>query len=69
MLLYDLHDPVSPLVRSTTLAGVAKVTTRGYGDPVERDPERARADVLDGYVSRERARANYQIVVNVEREL
>ncbi len=29
----------------------------GFGDPRERDPERVRADVLDGFVSVEAARA------------
>jgi N-methylhydantoinase B len=31
----------------------------GYGDPAERDPEAVRADLREGYVSEERARADY----------
>jgi N-methylhydantoinase B len=31
----------------------------GYGDPAERDPERVRADVEDGYVSAEAAAREY----------
>jgi N-methylhydantoinase B len=31
----------------------------GYGSPRERDPKAVEADVLDGYVSRERARRDY----------
>jgi N-methylhydantoinase B len=31
----------------------------GYGDPAERDPEAVRADLLEGYVSEERARLEY----------
>lgn len=36
----------------------------GWGDPEERDPERVRADVLDGLVSRERAEAVYGVVID-----
>jgi N-methylhydantoinase B len=36
----------------------------GYGDPYERSPEAVRADVADGYVSREAAREEYGVVVN-----
>jgi N-methylhydantoinase B len=35
----------------------------GYGHPRERDPERVRRDVLDGYVSREAAAADYGVVL------
>jgi N-methylhydantoinase B len=35
----------------------------GYGDPLERDPERVLDDVLDGYVSVERALADYGVVI------
>jgi N-methylhydantoinase B len=35
----------------------------GYGDPLERDPERVLADVVDGYVSIESAREDYGVVV------
>jgi N-methylhydantoinase B len=37
----------------------------GYGDPLERDPERVREDVADDYVSLERARRDYGVVLNV----
>ncbi|WP_255152236.1 hydantoinase B/oxoprolinase family protein [Halorarius halobius] len=36
----------------------------GYGDPYERSPEAVRADVLDGYVTREAAREEYGVVVD-----
>ena len=36
----------------------------GYGDPYERSPEAVRADVADGYVTREAAREEYGVVVN-----
>lgn len=35
----------------------------GYGDPLERDPASVLGDVLDGYLSRDRARADYGVVV------
>jgi N-methylhydantoinase B len=35
----------------------------GYGDPLERDPERVRADVDAGYVSRARAEERYGVVL------
>lgn len=36
----------------------------GYGDPFRRDPERVLSDVLDGYVSIERAAEDYGVVVD-----
>jgi N-methylhydantoinase B len=38
----------------------------GYGDPLQRDPERVRADVAFGYVSGERARNGYGVVFSGE---
>lgn len=38
----------------------------GYGDPLERDPELVENDVADGYVSLERARADYGVVIDPE---
>lgn len=35
----------------------------GYGDPLLRDPEQVRDDVADGYVSIERARKDYGVVL------
>lgn len=35
----------------------------GFGDPLEREPERVRADVAAGYVSPERARERYGVVL------
>lgn len=35
----------------------------GFGDPLERDPEAVLEDVIDGYVSVERARRDYGVVV------
>ena len=35
----------------------------GYGPPLERDPEHVRHDVADGWVSAERARDTYGVVL------
>ena len=35
----------------------------GWGDPMERDPERVRADVLEEFVSAEAARRDYGVVL------
>jgi N-methylhydantoinase B len=39
----------------------------GYGPPEERDPERVLRDVLEGKVSAERAREEYQVVIEDRR--
>ncbi len=36
----------------------------GYGDPLERDVEQVRRDVLEGYVSAEGAREQYGVVLD-----
>ena len=36
----------------------------GYGDPLERDPELVEMDVADEYVSVEKARDNYGVVID-----
>ncbi|MFC3959134.1 hydantoinase B/oxoprolinase family protein [Halovivax cerinus] len=41
----------------------------GYGDPLDRDPESVREDVVDGYVSPEAAREDYGVVVSADGEL
>ena len=35
----------------------------GYGDPLERDPERVLRDAVLGYISREQAREDYGVVL------
>jgi N-methylhydantoinase B len=39
----------------------------GWGDPLERDPEAVRADVLDDYVSVEAAKRDYGVVLTGDR--
>jgi N-methylhydantoinase B len=36
----------------------------GYGGPLDRDPERVREDVMQGYVSLEKAREDYGVVID-----
>ena len=36
----------------------------GYGNPLERSPERVRQDVIEGYVSVEKAREDYGVVID-----
>lgn len=38
----------------------------GWGDPLKRDPARVAMDVLDGYISREKAQEEYGVVVKAE---
>jgi N-methylhydantoinase B len=38
----------------------------GWGDPLERDPERVRVDVIEGYVTLDRARSDYGVVLNAK---
>jgi N-methylhydantoinase B len=38
----------------------------GYGDPLERDPERVRADLAEGYISPERASDRYGVVFTAD---
>ena len=38
----------------------------GYGDPLKRDPDLVAADVMDGYVSVQRARTDYGVIVDVD---
>ena len=40
----------------------------GWGDPLERDPQKVRDDVLDEYVSREAAEREYGVVLSGELE-
>ena len=41
----------------------------GYGDPLNRDPDRVRHDVRKGWVTVEKARRTYGVVLDLEPEL
>jgi N-methylhydantoinase B len=36
----------------------------GYGDPLDRDPEMVQEDVIQGYVSLEKAKEDYGVVID-----
>ena len=38
----------------------------GFGNPRERDPERVRTDVLDGFVTLDAARRDYGVIIDPE---
>ena len=41
----------------------------GFGNPLERDPERVRGDILDGLVSPERGRSQYGVALTADGEV
>ena len=41
----------------------------GYGPPLERDPDRVRRDVVEGWVSRERAQSVYRVALTDDLEI
>ncbi|MBN1690545.1 MAG: hydantoinase B/oxoprolinase family protein, partial [Dehalococcoidia bacterium] len=41
----------------------------GFGDPLERDPERVRHDVREGYVTLAKSREIYGVVIKTDSEL
>jgi len=57
-----------PRVELTDGAVVSSVTGTGggFGDPLERAPERVREDVLDGYITVEQARTVYGVALAAE---
>jgi N-methylhydantoinase B len=67
----DLAAPVRPKTRTLLPAGT-EVTLRlpgggGFGPPSERDPRLVLDDVRNGYVSPDRALADYGVAVDLER--
>lgn len=49
------------LAKGSWLTGI-EVSGGGYGDPIEREPERVQDDVLEGYISRSHAEQVYGVV-------
>jgi len=64
-----------PLIASITLQPETEVLVSvssaggGFGDPLERDPEKVRWDVREGYVSLDAARSIYGVVLDTKPEL
>jgi N-methylhydantoinase B len=50
--------PADSLVRAETTGG------GGWGDPLARDPQRVLFDVVNGYITREGARADYGVLLD-----
>jgi N-methylhydantoinase B len=63
----DAFEPVN-LVRHLVPAGTAAVVATagggGWGDPLHRDPELVRQDVVDGYVTIQSAAVDYGVVID-----
>ncbi len=57
-------DVTHHLVPPGTTAVVVSAGGGGWGDPLERDPERVREDVVEGYVSLEAAQSRYGVVLD-----
>jgi N-methylhydantoinase B len=57
---------VRHMVPASTAAVVATAGGGGWGNPLERDPERVRQDVIDGCVSIESAARDYGVVIDPE---
>jgi N-methylhydantoinase B len=59
-----------PLWRTSPLATLRYISNAGggWGDPLERDPERVKRDVRDGYVTVEGAARDYGVVVSGDPE-
>ncbi len=54
---FEMLEPVEAIVSESTGGG-------GFGDPLDRDPEKVRWDVCERYVSIEKARDIYGVVID-----
>jgi N-methylhydantoinase B len=62
---FKVVDPVRLLSGPNTSVRVATAGGGGWGDPLERDPERVLADVRDEFVSVQSARDDYGVVIDM----
>jgi N-methylhydantoinase B len=62
-----IHSKKTVRIQPGQTFSIQSAGSGGYGDPLRRDPQRVLADVMDGYVSVERARSDYKVVVDLER--
>lgn len=60
-----LKNPAVPLDAGDYVSVIAG-GGGGYGDPLERDPEAVRRDVIEGYVTPEHARCDYGVAIKPE---
>jgi N-methylhydantoinase B len=67
LLDYEKGDWISPLraldIKRNSIVRIVVNSGGGYGDPLERDPERVKRDVRDEYVSIEGAKRDYGVVI------
>ncbi|MEM7644330.1 MAG: hydantoinase B/oxoprolinase family protein [Pseudomonadota bacterium] len=60
----DLRPKITTMLPSTTVTTLAMPGGGGYGPAHRRDPEAVRQDVLDGYVSIDRAARDYGVAID-----
>lgn len=61
-----LKPKLSALVSADTIVKLEMPGGGGFGDPLDREPERVLDDVRAGFVSAASARDDYAVVVDVE---
>lgn len=61
---YRAADVIRQHTPAHTRALIATAGGGGWGNPLERDPEKVRWDVVEGYVTIERARSDYGVVLD-----
>ena len=65
---FNIPSPSKFSNMPTRVGDVLAVTQGGggYGDPLKRDPDLVAADAMDGYVSVQRARTDYGVIVDLD---
>jgi N-methylhydantoinase B len=61
---YRREDPIRAAMAPGSSVMLRSAGGGGWGDPFARDPERVRADVVEGYVSLEAAAERYGVVID-----
>jgi N-methylhydantoinase B len=61
---YRAVDPVRVLSPAMTSVRIATAGGGGWGSPLERDPEKVLADVLDGFITLQSAETDYGVRID-----